>query len=129
MSCLTEEARSAQPETDLVAFEVQMDPIVVFGIVVAKHGHGALANAAYFVYGRIVKPDIARGDTQRRRRSVKDDAFQTVDGQARVGPVQVAHQIFGQIAILATETGVYLAVREITCTKRERKANGKINGH
>ena len=82
-----------------------MYPIVIFGVVVTQHGHGALANAADFVHGGVVKPDIACGNAQSGRRTVKDNALEAVDRQARVGPMQVSNQIFGKITILAAKAG------------------------
>ena len=117
MPRFTEETSPTQPETNFVALEVQMDPIIIFRVVVTQHGHGALANAADFVDSGVIKPDIARSNAQRRRRAVKDNAFKAVDGQAGVGPMQVSNQIFGKITILAAQAGEQLAVGEITCSQ------------
>lgn len=94
-----------------------MDPIVIFWVVVTQHRHGALANAADFVHGGIIKPDIACSDTQRGRRAVKDNTLKAVNRQAGVGPVQVSNQIFGKITVLAAQAGEQLAVSEITCAQ------------
>ncbi len=98
-----------------------MDPIVIFRIMVTQHGHRTLADAAHFVDCGIVKPHIACGDTQSRRGSVEDDALEAVDGEARVGPVQVPNQIFGEVAILAAQTREALGIGEITYEYNEEK--------
>jgi len=48
---------------------------------------------------------------------MEDDTLQSINRESRIGPVQVAHQILGQIAVLAAQAGVQPPVGEVACVE------------
>lgn len=58
LAYLREESCAAETQTHLVGLEVEVDPVVVLGVVVAQHAHGLLGDAAHLVHRRVVKPHV-----------------------------------------------------------------------
>ena len=58
LAYLREESCAAETQTHFVGLEVEVDPVVVLGVVVAQHAYGLLGDAAHLVHRRVVEPHV-----------------------------------------------------------------------
>ena len=63
LAYLREESCATETQTHLVGLEVEVDPVVVLGVVVAQHAHGLLGDAAHLVHRRVVEPHVPWSST------------------------------------------------------------------
>ena len=62
----------------------------------------------------MVEPHVARGDAVRGGGPVEHEAAQAVQGQARVRPAAVAHQVLREVPVIAAEATEAGRIREIS---------------